>query len=115
MAGGARVPKIGMPIFPARTLLQEQFPRAVENENVHGAMPQVIPMHFAAWRGPNHAVHFVHHRKLLRGVRARPFADVAGWTKLASAIHCSSDNSSALADRGTPISRAARGQSEIAL
>src|SRR4029077_13126301 len=70
MASGARVPKVGMPVFPARTLLQEQFPLAVENENVYGAMPQVIPMHFAPRRGPNHAVHFVHYHKLLGGVHA---------------------------------------------
>jgi hypothetical protein len=54
-----------MPVFPARTPLQKQFPRAVENENVHGAMPQVIPMHFTPRGRPKNTAHYVQHHKLL--------------------------------------------------
>ena len=59
-----------MPVFPARTLLQKQFPLPIENEDVDGAMSQVIPMHFASRRGPDDAIHFVDHRKLLLRVHA---------------------------------------------
>src|SRR5436309_615415 len=46
MTGGARVPQERMSIFPARTLLQIKLASLIENEDVDGAMTQVIPMHF---------------------------------------------------------------------
>ena len=66
----AGIPKLGMPIFPARTFLQKQLAGAVEKKDVHGAMPQVIPMHFAARRGPDDAIVFIDDGKLFGEVGA---------------------------------------------
>ena len=62
-----------MPILPARALLQEQLAAAVENEQVHGAMAQVIPMHFRAGFGSDDAIIFIHDRerfsRVVTGIR----------------------------------------------
>src|SRR2546423_10053438 len=60
MARRARIPEIGMTIFPRRALLEKELTAAVENEEVDGAMSQVIPMHFRARTGPDHTIVFVH-------------------------------------------------------
>ena len=57
-----------MSIFPARPLLQIQIPDVIENEDMNGAMAQVIPMHFRpAGMTPNFIIFIDHWELLVRG------------------------------------------------
>ena len=98
---GAGIPEVWVPIFPAGTFLQKHFTSRVENEDVHGAMSQVIPMHFGPRGAAYDPILFIDHREqLVPG--SLPAAGDAGWrTKLVKQIHCSSDNSSARAVSGS--------------
>ena len=48
-----------MPVFPARALLQIDFTCWVENQDVNGAMAQVIRMHLRAAGIPQNLVVFI--------------------------------------------------------
>jgi hypothetical protein len=50
-----------MPILEARSFLKKKLANPVEEEDVHGPVEQVIPMHFAAWRGADYAVLGIDH------------------------------------------------------
>jgi hypothetical protein len=50
-----------MPIFAARTLLQIELASLVKNQDVDGAMTQVIPMHFGPGCLTQNPIHFIDH------------------------------------------------------
>ena len=59
-----------MPIFPAGPLLQIHIPELIENEDMNGAMAQVIPMHFRAGGVTLDLIIFIDHWELLVRRRA---------------------------------------------
>ena len=61
MAGRGRVPAAGVAVFPDRALLQEEVAAAVEEQHMHGPVPQVVHMHEIARFRPQHPVAFIHH------------------------------------------------------
>jgi hypothetical protein len=63
-----------MPVFPARALLQIQTPELIENEDMNGAMAQVIPMHFSPGGMPPDFIIFIDHWELLVRGGADPLA-----------------------------------------
>jgi hypothetical protein len=65
MTGGARVPQERMSIFATRTLLQIKLASLIENEDVDGAMTQVIPMHFGTGCVAQNPIRFIDHWKEL--------------------------------------------------
>jgi len=56
-----------MPIFLTRALLQVNFASSVEDQNMHSAMEQVIPMHLRAARGAQNPIIFIDDREALTG------------------------------------------------
>ena len=61
----ARIPEQGMPVFPRGTLLQQDLPGMIENEDMNGTMTKVILMDFQATGGANWPIVFIHYRKSL--------------------------------------------------
>jgi hypothetical protein len=63
-----------MSVFPARPLLQIQIPDVIKNEDMNGAMAQVIPMHFSpAGLTPDFII-FIDHWELLVRDGSHPLA-----------------------------------------
>ena len=86
-----------MSIFPARALLQVNIAGLVENQDVNGAMAQVIPMHFRAAGVAAEFDHFYRPPGTAHWSLEHISGHGSGAMKFARAIHCSNDNSSARA------------------
>ena len=63
-------------------------------------MPQVIPMHFGARRGANHAVEFIDDRKGFRGIR--PLLAGDRWLVDGVRSYDASGSAALAAGRGAP-------------
>src|SRR5258708_37433177 len=82
MPGGTGIPGPGVPIFPRRTLLQEDVPFLVENQHVDRSMEQVIPMHFVSRGRAHDPILLVDDREVFRigrtGWGERNWPDIIG-------------------------------------